>query len=216
LPIVTLASSKGGCGKTTVARLLLGHAVRNGLSAAALDADLNHSLTDWINQHHPSFEVRAEIDETRIVPMVSRLHGTHDFVVIDTAGAATQATVFAIGCADLVLVPLKLSAADVTEAARTMALVKSASTMMNREILARVVLTGFKPRTSVANHVEQEIVTASLPDLKVRLHDLVAFEEMTFSGHVPVIGPAGIQAETLFAEAMALADPSWQPIKLAS
>jgi len=53
LPIVTLASSKGGCGKTTIARLLLGHAVRNGLSAAALDADLNHSLTDWINQHHP-------------------------------------------------------------------------------------------------------------------------------------------------------------------
>ena len=96
------------------------------LTAAALDADLNHSLTDWINQHHPSFEVRAEIDETRIVPMVSALHEMHDLVVIDTAGAATQATVFAIGCADLVLIPLKLSAADVTEAIRTMALVKSA------------------------------------------------------------------------------------------
>ena len=125
MSIITIASSKGGAGKTTIARLLLGHAVRNGLSAAALDADLNHSLTDWINQHHPSFEVRAEIDETRIVPVVSRLHEMHDFVVIDTAGAATQATVFAIGCADLVLVPLKLSAADVTEAMRSMALVKS-------------------------------------------------------------------------------------------
>jgi chromosome partitioning protein len=216
LSIITIASSKGGAGKTTVARLLLGHAVRNGLSAAALDADLNHSLTDWINLHHPSFEVRAEIDETRIVPMVSRLHETHDFVVIDTAGAATQATVFAIGCADLVLVPLKLSAADVTEAARTMALVRSASAMMKREIMARVVLTGFKPRTSVSAHVEQEIVTAEMVDLKTRLHDLVAFEEMTFNGAVPTVGPAGIQAEALFAEAMALADPGWQPIKLAS
>jgi len=28
-------------------------------------------------------------------------------VVIDTAGAATQATIFAIGCADVVLVPVK-------------------------------------------------------------------------------------------------------------
>ena len=186
------------------------------MTAAAVDSDLNHSLTDWINQHHPSFEVRAVIDETQIVPMVSRLHEMHDCVVIDTAGAATQATVFAIGCADLVLVPLKLSAADVTEAMRTMALVKSASTMMGREIVARVVLTGFKPRTSVATHVEQEIASVALPDLKTRLHDLVAFEEMTFNGIVPVIGVAGAQAEALFAEAMALTDPAWQPIKLAS
>jgi len=97
-----------------------------------------------------------------------------------------------------------------------MALVKSASAMMGRAIVARVVLTGFKPRTSVATHVEQEIATAALPDLKTRLHDLVAFEEMTFNGVVPVIGPAGAQSEALFAEAMALADPSYQPIKLAS
>lgn len=216
MSIVTIASSKGGAGKTTIARVLLGYASRHGLSAGALDADLNHSLKDWAKQHQASFEVRAEIDETRIVPTVSELHEAHDLVVIDTAGAATQATVFAIGCADLVLVPLKLSAADVTEAARTMALVKSAATMMNRDIPARVVLTGFKPRTSVAAHVEQEIATAGLPDIKVRLHDLVAFEEMTFNGIIPVIGPAGAQAEALFAEAMALADPSYQPIKLAS
>ena len=216
MSIITIASSKGGAGKTTIARLLLGHAARHGMTAAALDADLNHSLTDWIRQHKSPFEVRAEIDETRIVPMVSRLHEWHDCVVIDTAGAATQATVFAIGCADLVLVPLKLSAADVTEAARTMALVKSASTMMGREVVARVVLTGFKPRTSVAAHVEQEIENAKMSDIKVRLHDLVAFEEMTFNGLVPVIGPAGFQAEALFAEAMALADPTWQPQKLAS
>ncbi len=216
MSIITIASSKGGAGKTTIARLLLGHAARHGMTAAALDADLNHSLTDWIRQHQAPFEVRAEIDETRIVPTVSALHEQHDMVVIDTAGAATQATVFAIGCADLVLVPLKLSAADVTEAARTMALVKSASTMMNREIVARVVLTGFKPRTSVAAHVEQEIGNAKMPDIKTRLHDLVAYEEMTFNGVVPVIGPAGFQAEAMFAEAMALADPTWQPQKLAS
>jgi chromosome partitioning protein len=214
--IITIASSKGGAGKTTIARLLLGHAARNGMRAAALDADLNHSLTDWIRQHQAPFDIRAEIDETRIVPTVTALHEAHDLVVIDTAGAATQATVFAIGCADLVLVPLKLSAADVTEAARTMALVKSASTMMNREIVARVVLTGFKPRTSVASHVEQEIGNAKMPDIKTRLHDLVAFEEMTFNGVVPAIGPAGVQAEALFAEAMALADPTYQPVKLAS
>ena len=216
MSIITIASSKGGAGKTTIACLLLGHASRNGLSVAALDADLNGSLKDWTELHGAPFEVRAEIDETKIVPTVSALHQAHDLVVIDCAGAAAQTTIFAIGCADLVLVPLKLSAADVTEAARTMTLVKSAATMMGREIVARVILTGFKPRTSVAAHVEQEIGSAMMPDIKTRLHDLVAFEEMTFNGIVPAIGPAGVQAEALFAEAMALADPGWQPVKLAS
>ena len=40
--------------------------------------------------------------------------------MIDTAGAATQATVFAIGCADLVLVPCQTSSADIVEAIKTM------------------------------------------------------------------------------------------------
>jgi cellulose biosynthesis protein BcsQ len=41
---------------------------------------------------------------------------SHDLVVIDTAGAASQATIFAIGCADLVLVPIAPSSADIVEA----------------------------------------------------------------------------------------------------
>jgi hypothetical protein len=41
--------------------------------------------------------------------------------------------------ADLVLVPLKLSDGDMLEAIKTMALVKSTSAMMRREIPARLV-----------------------------------------------------------------------------
>jgi chromosome partitioning protein len=203
--IIAVVSSKGGAGKTTIARLLLGYAAQHGLKVAALDADLNHSLADWVSTLSKYLiEVRAEVDETKIVPTVTELQGAYDFIVIDTAGAATQATVFAIGCADLVLVPLKLSSSDVTEAIKTMNLVKSAAMMMGREIVARVVLTGFKPRTTIAAHVEREIANAKLLDLKTRLHDLVAFEEMTFSGVVPVAGIAGLQAEALYEETAAL------------
>ena len=217
MSIIAVVSSKGGAGKTTVARLLLGHAAQHGLKVAALDADLNHSLADWVStlSRYP-IEVRAEVDETKIVPTVTELQGTCDFIVIDTAGAATQATVFAIGCADLVLVPLKLSSSDVTEAVKTMNLVKSAAMMMGREIIARVVLTGFKPRTTIAAHVEREIANAKLPDLKTRLHDLVAFEEMTFSGVVPVVGIAGLQAEALYEETVALMEQPKIRRKLAS
>ena len=217
MSIIAVVSSKGGAGKTTIARLLLGYAAQHGLKVAALDADLNHLLADWVStlSKYP-IEVRAEVDETKIVPTVTELQGAYDFIVIDRAGAATQATVFAIGCADLVLVPLKLSSSDVTEAIKTVNLVKSAAMMMGREIVARVVLTGFKPRTTIAAHVEREIANAKLLDLKTRLHDLVAFEEMTFSGIVPVTGIAGLQAEALYEETAALMEQPKVRMKRAS
>lgn len=76
--------------------------------AAAIDADYNHSLTDWVKSFasYP-IDIRTEADETKILPLVSELQESHDLIVIDTAGAAMQATVFAIGCADLVLIPVQ-------------------------------------------------------------------------------------------------------------
>jgi CobQ/CobB/MinD/ParA nucleotide binding domain len=43
--IIAIATTKGGAGKTTLARLILGRAALSGFKAAAIDADLNHTLT---------------------------------------------------------------------------------------------------------------------------------------------------------------------------
>lgn len=201
MSIITIATSKGGAGKTTIARLILGRLALDGLPVAAVDADLNHTLTDWVRaaSKHP-IAVEHELDETRIVPLVESLHETHDVVVIDTAGAATQATIFAIGCADLVLVPCQASSADIVEAIKTINLIKSASLMMKREVTARVVLTGYQPNTNISSHVEGEIAKANLPLMRTRLSRLVAFQEMSFTGIVPTSGIAGVQCANFIEE----------------
>jgi chromosome partitioning protein len=192
--IIAIATTKGGAGKTTLARLILGRSALSGLKAAALDADFNHTLTDWVTTAARSpITVRHELDETKIVPLVSELHEAHDVVVIDTAGAASQATIFAIGCADLVLVPVAPSSADIVEAIKTVNLIKSAAQMMRKEIPTRVVLTAVQPGTNIAEHIEKEIAKAKLPLLDTRLHRLVAFQEMSFTGIPPTSGLAGLQ-----------------------
>jgi chromosome partitioning protein len=48
MSIITIATSKGGAGKTTLAQIISGAACERGLSVAAIDADYNHSLSDWV------------------------------------------------------------------------------------------------------------------------------------------------------------------------
>lgn len=205
MSIITIATTKGGAGKTTLARLILGRAALAGFKPAAVDADFNHTLTDWVTAvaKHP-ITVRHELDETKIVPLVTELHETHDVVVIDTAGAASQATIFAIGCADLVLVPVAPSSADIVEAIKTMNLIRSAAQMLRREVAARVVLTAVQPGTNIAEHVEKEIAKADLPVLGTRLHRLVAFQEMSFTGIPPTSGLAGVQCSNFLDDLEAL------------
>jgi chromosome partitioning protein len=215
--VITIATSKGGAGKTTVAEVILGELAARGMKVAAIDADYNHTLSDWVKTFasYP-IEVRAEVDETKILPLVAELEEANDLVVIDTAGAAMQATVFAIGCADLVLIPVQLSSADVVEALKTAKLVKSASDMTRRAIPARVVLTDYQPATNIATHTEGELTRYGLELLRAKLHRLVAFKEMTFSGDVPRTGIAGVQVAALIEELMTLGAVPRETMKLAS
>lgn len=205
MSIITIATTKGGAGKTTLARLILARSALAGFKTAALDADSNHTLTDWIATcaKHP-ITVRHEVDETKIVPVVDELHNSHDVVVVDTAGAPTQATIFAIGCADLVLVPIAPSSADIVEAIKTINLIKSAAQMLRRDVTARVVLTAVQPGTNIAEHVEKEVAKAGLPILGTRLHRLVAFQEMSFTGIPPTTGIAGVQCTNFLDDIEAL------------
>ncbi len=205
MSIITVATTKGGAGKTSLVRIILARLAASGIKVAAVDADFNHTLTDWVTTaaKHP-ITVHHELDETKIVPLIAELQSSHDVVVIDTAGAASQATIFAIGCADLVLVPVQTSSADIVEAIKTINLIKSASLMMKREVTARVVLTAVQPGTNVAEHIEKEVAKANLPVLKTRLHRLVAFQEMSFTGIAPTSGLAGHQCSNFLDDLAAL------------
>jgi len=192
MSIITIATSKGGAGKTKLAEILCGAACTEGFSVGAIDSDYNHSLSDWVKTFgaYP-IDIRQELDETAIIPLAGELEAQKDLVVIDTDRAAMQAKVFAIGCADLVLIPVKLSSADVIEAVKTMRLVESVAAITKREITTRIVLTDYQPSTNIAAHTESELEKSNVRVLPTKLRRLVDFKEMTFTGKLPMNGAAG-------------------------
>ena len=138
-------------------------------------------------------------------------------MIIDTPGGYSQSTVFAMGCSDLVLIPLQLSQADVVEADKTYRLVKSTSGMVGRKIKARLLYTDYTPKTKIAKKVRKTVDDLSLPAMNTRLHHLVAYKELTFTGRIPKKGTAGAQGQLLIQEMSDMgAMPFMQEYKRAS
>ena len=196
-----MATTKGGAGKTTLAQMIIGTAYDFGFSVGAIDGDVNGTLSDWLARSDGlDVECRRVRDESQMVATANALRGRNDLVVIDTAGAPSQATLFAIGCSDLVLIPVQLSNGDVVEAAKTYNVVQSAGEMVEREIPGRIVFTDYTPKTNVAKRVRKHVKNKGLPTMRTRLHHLVAFKELTFSGKVPKKGTAAAQGQLLVDE----------------
>ena len=205
---ITCAMSKGGAGKTTFARLVLGALASSGRKVAGLDCDPNRALTNWVESiSKADIDIRHEVDETKIIPSAAEFEASHDLLIIDTAGTAAQATIFAIGCADLVIMPVQSSSDDVIEAVKTAELVKSAASMVKRKIPLRVVFTDYQPKTQVGKHTQREIANFGLKALDTKLHRLVAFKEMSFTGLLPMSGKAAEQVKSLMQELEALGVP---------
>lgn len=208
MTVITVASSKGGPGKTALCQVI-GGTLAGSLRIAMLDADPTQALSRWATSAYegPAFEVHAEPDETKLAHLINAKADVMDLVVVDTAGFGNRAATVAMTSADAVLIPTLAGEADITEAEKTMRLLAGLATAARREIPGRVVFNRVR-RTSLAKHAAAEAAQASLPRLEASLSDLVAFGEMSYSGRVPASGPAGAEVEALIVELRGL---GWIP-----
>jgi chromosome partitioning protein len=210
--VLTVASTKGGAGKTTIIMALAGTLASEGLRIAVVDADPNRAYASWAEAAYEGspVAVRAEADEAQLAEAIDDFTPTADLVLVDTAGFGNRSALLAIAAADAVLVPCTPSRADVEQAAKTLQLVEGAARAARRPIPARVVPSRVKHATTVAKHTVSELDAAGLPRTKAGIGDRVAFAEMTFSGRVPGGGDAGQEVAELVAELRQL---GWVPAR---
>ena len=107
MTILTIASSKGGPGKTTMAELIVGSLASEGVNVIALDADPTGGLSRWAARLYegPAFTCHHEADEARLAHLIHRVAQEADVVVVDTAGFGNRAATVAMTAADAVLIP---------------------------------------------------------------------------------------------------------------
>ena len=187
--ILTIATTKGGAGKTTLHRLLIAR-LHTSVSIAAIDTDINGTLADWLTgvPGAPQVTCHHVVDERRVVRLAQELRKTFDLVLIDTAGAASMAMTNAMAISDFVLVPMQPSLGDVIEALKTLEHIDVAEECRGRELPRAVVMLSLREKSKVGKMVLERIERHQLPMLQSRLSCRVSLQAMSFNAVVPKPG----------------------------
>jgi chromosome partitioning protein len=183
--IIVVASSKGGVGKTSISITLAVNLADAGYQVAAVDADRNQALATWHKTATPDLPCSSCISHDEIVGHVMHQAEAADVVIVDTAGFENQTAVFAIGAADLVLIPVMADRNSVIEAGKTARQVVSVGQIARRSIPLRVILSRWNPRGIAERATLEDIEAMQLPRLLQHVPDLSAFKKATFGGDVP-------------------------------
>jgi chromosome partitioning protein len=207
--VITLATSKGGAGKSTLARSLAAHWFSLGHKPALVDADPQRSLA---NRYDPTGKLGAlpiiAEPEERVADLIEELRRRHAPVIVDTAGFRNRTTISALVATDLAIIPLKPAIEDVDAAIATFDLIREINgteERMGRPIKTAMIITMSLRGTVIARHVRDQLTEAGYPLLTAEMLNRVAYPEAGIEGLSPsTTDPDGAAARDIAAIAQEL------------
>jgi chromosome partitioning protein len=198
---VVIGSQKGGSAKTTLAAHLAVEAERRGDGPAWLiDTDQQATLSTWHDRREAETPRRADIPLSQLASGLRTLATEHGATLcfIDTAPAASADNDAIFQLADLVLIPVRPSPADLWAVGATVAAVREAGQRF------LFVITQAKPGSIIT---AQSIAALSRhgPVAQAMIADRVGYAMAMTSGNTaPELapkGPAALELAALWAEA---------------
>ena len=186
MPVIVMASPKGGTGKTTCAVLLATGFARMGASVTILDCDPSRALTIWADRGLPeNVDHGGHPGPSEIVSAIRNADGDGRIVIVDLEGLASRTVSRAISQADLVIVPMQATALDATIGSGAIALIREEEETLGRRIRHAVVLTRTSAavKSGVQRDLEEQLSAAGIDRIEPSLVQRAAFGELfTFGG----------------------------------
>lgn len=211
MPVVTVASPKGGAGKSTSSVILATELAHAGADVVILDCDPNRSVTIWAERAPlpRRITVRSDVGESDIVRTIKQQDADGRVVIVDLEGVASRLVSRAISQADLVLTPMRATTLDATIGVRALALVREEEEALDRPIRHAIVFTmtraiRSKQHNGIEASLQEQGVDIVRPDLMERAAFSALFE---FGGDLRTMPAQGNMAQaqenaSLFAQAV--------------
>lgn len=201
--VIAVAQRKGGAGKSTIAANLAAAYAEEGARVALLDIDPQRTLARWDELRGKSARARPLHFEAptgwRLPGILDRLRRESDVVLLDTAPHDDSDARTAVRAADLVLVPLQPSPADLWSMDATLDLAKKEG----RPVM--LALNRAPASGRLLDQVRGQIASRGLPLAEATLGNRTAFAQAFLAGLGAVeAAPKGVAANEARALAAAL------------
>jgi chromosome partitioning protein len=183
MPVISVANSKGGAGKSTTTLALATTLAAQGASVVVLDCDPNRPIQSW--REGPSRNpvlVDGTATESSITGLLDGYRGLKQFVFVDLEGTASRLMSRALARSNLVLIPIQASATDAEQAVKAIRLIREEEQAFEKVIPYRIVFT----RTSVQipSRIERAIVEelqdAGIARFRTHMNERAAFKAMFY------------------------------------
>jgi chromosome partitioning protein len=191
--IITVATMKGGSGKSTVASCLAVYWHLRGRRPTLIDADPQRSIMRLAARERALGSVAVIENATEEATMTARrIASTGGLVIIDTPGFRSKTTLDCLAASDFLLIPVKPSPFDVDRMLDTLGFLTNRTD--GRQPLFRCLLTQTTRDSVIARHIRSELAEAGLPVLQSEMANRVAYPEASLWGATPSLmswkGPA--------------------------
>jgi chromosome partitioning protein len=186
---ISIASDKGGPGKTTTAILIGADLALDGYRTCIIDTDVNQQAAAFgAKADIPGLTVIGDVDETKILSALRAAERDAEIVIIDLPGGSSTLALKALHRSHFVLVPSQASMPDVKAAMKTFAQIDDAQELarspISRALVWTRLMSGFEsvPVRKVREAVETD---PSVRIFKTALMERAAYRDIHISGMVP-------------------------------
>ena len=197
--IVSMYSTKGGCGKSTLAVCLAAYWSRTK-KTALLDTDPQASLAVCSQE---VVQVPVFQDTSKSVgKTLDKLAEDYERIVVDTAGYRRRKNMEALVHSDFVLIPCKPSPFDLKEAMEAVELLReiAGAKQGRRSRLHYAVVLTMAQRTAISAQIREELQASGVPFMSAQIGQRVAFVETPTAGFPPADSVAALEIELLAKE----------------
>jgi chromosome partitioning protein len=175
---ILVATTKGGCGKTTMATQLAATLAAAGHRVAIADADRQRSSLGWLERRPATAPMIAGVDWSRSLGKPPKV----DYLVIDApAGLRAKEVKELVQLADAIVVPVLPSAFDEAATERFLARLEELRPIAKRRKPVAIVGNRVRSGTRSADRLEAFFAAIGHPVI-ARLRDSQAYVEAAGSG----------------------------------
>lgn len=189
--VITVASSKGGVGKSTLCISLAGALAHRGDAVHIIDLDENRTVLRWYRQHDVALS-RLSVSQVAPADLLAHLKDVAghtsppSVVLIDVAGVYEKALLQSMARSHLVIVPAQPSEPDLHEAMKIIRDLADLNESFGGRIPYRLLLNMVEPLDPhYQRHTIAEVARLGLERFQTLMHKRAAYREAFLNGKAP-------------------------------